>query len=67
PADAIDPHVGIVLKKVLGDAVETGDVVAFVHPRDAAAAKSAVARVLAAMPVGQERRRRGPLVLRRMA
>ncbi|MCC7061702.1 MAG: thymidine phosphorylase [Planctomycetes bacterium] len=67
PADAIDPHVGIVLKKVLGDAVETGDVLAFVHARDAAAAKSAVARVLAAMPVGQERRRRGPLVLRRMA
>lgn len=67
PADAIDPHVGIMLTKVLGDAVETGDVLAFVHARDAAAAKSAVARVLAAMPVGQERRRRGPLVLRRMA
>ena len=66
PHEAIDPHVGIVLGKGLGDAVETGDVLAFVHARDAAAGAAAVARVAAAMPVGAERRRRGPLVLRRL-
>jgi pyrimidine-nucleoside phosphorylase len=67
PSDPVDPHVGIVLSKVLGDPVETGDVLAFVHARDAAAAKTAAEQVLAAMPIGPERRRRGPLVLRRMA
>ncbi len=67
PSDAIDPHVGIVLKKVLGDAVLTGDVLAFVHARTATAAKDAVARVQAAMVVGEERRRRGALIKKRMA
>lgn len=66
PSDPIDPHVGIVLSKVLGDPVETGDVLAFVHARDAGAAKLAAEQVLAAMPVGAERVRRGPLVLRRI-
>ena len=67
PADVIDPHVGIVLKKVLGDQVHTGDVLAFVHARTRDAASAAVARVTAAMPVGDERRKRGPVVLQRMA
>lgn len=67
PADTIDPHVGIVLKKVLGDQVQTGDVLAFVHARTRDAASAAVARVTAAMPVGDERRKRGPVVLQRMA
>lgn len=63
--DTIDPHVGLVLKKGLGDAVLTGDVLAFVHARTNAAAAAAVARVQAAMVVGEERVRRGPLVKRR--
>ncbi len=67
PGDAIDLQVGIVLAKVLGDAVETGDVLAFVHARTEASALAAAARVAVAMPVAAERRRRGPLVLRRMA
>ncbi|MBM4063046.1 MAG: thymidine phosphorylase [Planctomycetes bacterium] len=67
PGDAIDPHAGIVLGKVLGDAVEAGDVLAYVHARDRAAARVAAERVAAAMPVGEERRRRRPLVLRRLA
>ena len=66
PGDPIDPQVGIVLSKVLGDTVVTGDVLAFVHARDAGSAKAAAARVLAAMPIGDERRRRRPLVLARM-
>jgi pyrimidine-nucleoside phosphorylase len=67
PGDAVDPLVGIVLKAVLGDAVHAGDVLAFVHARTAAAAADAVARVRAAMPVGDERRRRGALVKQRLA
>lgn len=67
PGDAIDPQVGLVLKAGLGDPVRAGDVLAFVHARTAAAAHDAVARVAAAMPVGDERRRRGALVKRRLA
>lgn len=67
PSDPIDPHVGIVLKKVLGDAVQIGDALAFVHARTAAAAAAAAQRVAAAMPIGDERRRRGALVKRRLA
>ena len=66
PTDRIDPHVGIVLKKTLGDAVHTGDVLAFVHAANDAAAKDAHERVAAAMRLGDERRRRGPLVLHRI-
>jgi pyrimidine-nucleoside phosphorylase len=67
PSDPIDPHVGIVLKKGLGDAVQVGDALAFVHARTAAAAAAVMTRVAAAMPVGDERRRRGALVKRRLA
>ena len=67
PSDPIDPHVGLVLKKVLGDAVQIGDALAFVHARTAAAAAAAAQRVAAAMPIGDERRRRGALVKRRLA
>ncbi|HZN39580.1 MAG TPA: thymidine phosphorylase [Planctomycetota bacterium] len=67
PTDAIDPLVGIVLKKVLGDQVMTGDVLAFVHASSEDAAMMAVLRVQHAMPIGDERRRRGALVLQRIA
>ncbi|MBL9079924.1 MAG: thymidine phosphorylase [Planctomycetes bacterium] len=67
PSDRIDPHVGIVLKHVLGDPVRTGDVLAFVHARTRTDAEAAAARVLAAMPIGEERRKRRPLVQQRMA
>lgn len=67
PSDPIDPQVGIVLKKTLGDPVRAGDVLAFVHARTAVMAAAAVERIGAAMPVGDERRRRGALVRRRMA
>jgi pyrimidine-nucleoside phosphorylase len=66
PTDAIDAQVGIVCKHVLGDAVQTGDALAFVHARTAAAAQAAAQRVAAAMPVGDEKRRRGALVKRRL-
>lgn len=67
PSDPIDPQVGIVLKKTLGDPVRAGDVLAFVHARTAVMAAAAAERIGAAMPVGDERRRRGALVRRRMA
>jgi thymidine phosphorylase len=67
PADAVDPLVGVVCKHALGDQVQAGDALAFVHARTASAAQAAAVRVLAAMPIGDEKRRRGALVKRRMA
>lgn len=67
PADAVDPHVGIALRKVLGDEVHTGDVLGFVHASTDLAARDAALVVAAAMPIGDERVRRGPLVRHRMA
>jgi pyrimidine-nucleoside phosphorylase len=67
PGDAVDLHVGIVLRKVLGEPVHAGDVLAFVHARTKQHAQEAVQRVAAAMPIGNERVRRGPLVKRRLA
>jgi len=67
PADAIDPQVGIVLAKTLGDPVQLGDALAYVHARTAVAARDGAERVARAMPVGGERRRRGPLVRQRLA
>jgi thymidine phosphorylase len=67
PGDAIDPRVGLVLQKGLGDAVGNGEPLAVVHARTRADADAAAARVRSAMPVGDERRRRGPAVLRRIA
>jgi pyrimidine-nucleoside phosphorylase len=65
PGDPIDPHVGVVLAKVLGDAVQPGEPLAYVHAATAAAAAAGVQRVAAAMPIGADRRRRRPLVLGR--
>jgi pyrimidine-nucleoside phosphorylase len=67
PGDAVDPQVGIVLQKVLGDPVGAGEPLAFVHARTEDAAAEAVARVRAAMPIGGERRQRRPLIQRRAA
>ena len=67
PGDPVDPHVGIVLDKQLGDAVAVGDRLAMVHARDDVDAEAAVLRVGAAMPIGAQRRRRRPLVLHRLA
>lgn len=63
PQDAIDPHVGIVLAKEVGDAAAAGETLAFVHAGNEAAAATALAQVQAAMRVGPARLRRRPLVL----
>lgn len=67
PTDTIDPVVGIVLEKTLGDEVQIGDVLAFVHASSDVAARDAAEGVLAAMQIGAERRKRGELVRRRYA
>ncbi|MBL8754977.1 MAG: thymidine phosphorylase [Planctomycetes bacterium] len=67
PADAVDPLVGLVCVHSLGDPVHAGDAIAFVHARTSLAAKDAAVRVLAAMPIGDDKRRRAALVKRRMA
>ena len=51
PDDDIDPLVGVVLHRVLGDAVRAGDVLAEVHARSAAAAATAAARVAGAYAI----------------
>ena len=63
----IDPHVGVVLARVLGDEVRAGEPLAYVHANSDAAAADGVAKVTAAMPIGEERRSRGPLVRYRLA
>jgi len=65
--DTIDPTVGLVLERGLGDAVAAGDVLATVHAGDATAAQAACEAVRVAMPVGKERRDRRPLVMHRLA
>ncbi|MEZ6038814.1 MAG: hypothetical protein R3F29_15145, partial [Planctomycetota bacterium] len=67
PADDVDPHVGVVLRKVMGDPVQTGEVLAFVHARTQAAAVAGAQRVALAMRIGEEKRRRGALIKRRLA
>jgi pyrimidine-nucleoside phosphorylase len=67
PTDEIEPHVGIVLSKVLGDEVTAGDVLAHVHACSAQDAEHARVSVLQAMPIGQEQVQRAPLIKKRMA
>ena len=61
----VDPNVGVVLACVLGDEVEAGAPLAYVHARTESAALEAAAKVAAAMPIGDERRSRGPLIRHR--
>ncbi len=67
PTDEIDPLVGIVLRKTLGDEVHTGDVIAFVHASTDLAARDAAQAVLEAMTIGSERVKRRTLVKKRLA
>ena len=64
PSDSIDPLVGVELQRVLGDPVAAGEPLAIVHANSSAALQTASERVLAAMPVGDEQRRRASLIVR---
>jgi pyrimidine-nucleoside phosphorylase len=61
--DSIDHAVGIRCLKKRGDAVANGEVLAYVHARDEAAAEAAVADVLAAYQLGEEAGSTEPIVL----
>lgn len=50
--DEIDPAVGLVFHKKVGDAVEAGDAIATVHHRDQATFDKASARLLEAITIG---------------
>jgi pyrimidine-nucleoside phosphorylase len=52
--DSIDHAVGVVCRAKRGDAVESGDVLAEVHARDASSASGAAAEVLAAYELADE-------------
>jgi pyrimidine-nucleoside phosphorylase len=49
---AVEPAVGFVFERVVGDRVEAGDVIAWVHSDDQARASAAVARVGRATQIG---------------
>ncbi len=60
--DVIDPAVGIVLRKKVGDAVREGEILADVHSADAERAEAAAARVGAAYSIVRSRAPRRPLI-----
>jgi thymidine phosphorylase len=63
-ADAnVDPAVGVVLTRKVGDRVAKGDVIAVVHHRGGEAAPRAAARVLGAYALSARRPPARPLVL----
>ena len=65
PGDVVDPAVGVVLERTLGDEVARGDAIAFVHASERSAGQAAVDRVRAAMPIGDARVHRGPMIRQR--
>ena len=63
PSDTIDPGVGVVLRKKLGDAVARGDVLAEIHASSESAAAAVEARVRAAFRVAERAPQTGSVVL----
>ena len=61
--DSIDHSVGIVLRAKRGDDVSAGDVLAEIHAGDDASAERAIAAVLAAYRIGDERPRAQGILL----
>jgi pyrimidine-nucleoside phosphorylase len=62
----IDPAVGFVLEKKVGDAVQVGEPLVTVHYNDASKLEAVRARVLAAYRIGAGKPAPRPLVLERM-
>ena len=63
--DKIDPAVGIVFERKVGDKVETGETIALVHANDASKGELCVQRVAAAVTIGNTFPPQ-PLVLERL-
>jgi pyrimidine-nucleoside phosphorylase len=64
--DVVDPAVGFVFERTIGDAVCAGDVIAWVHSDDEARASQAAQRVGAAVIVGETRVEPSALVIERV-
>lgn len=65
--DEVDLAVGVVLRRTIGEHVQAGEPLAFVHARTDAQGTAALSRVGAAMPVGEQPGLRRPLVQARRA
>ena len=65
-SDTVDPAVGFVFERTVGDAVAAGEVLAFVHARDEAGAARAVERLRRAVRIGDGAVADVPLVLERV-
>jgi pyrimidine-nucleoside phosphorylase len=65
--DVIDPAVGFVLEKKVGDAVDVGEPLVTMHVNDDSRIEAATARVLAAYAIGTHAPAPRPLVLERLA
>lgn len=61
--DPVDPRVGIVLRKKVGDHVDTDHVLAEVHVRNSQEAGEAISRVQAAFRIAAEKPETMPLIL----
>jgi pyrimidine-nucleoside phosphorylase len=61
--EAIDPSVGIILRKKRGDAVQEGEPLAEIHARDESSAEEAASDVLHAYELGDEEPRPRSIVL----
>jgi pyrimidine-nucleoside phosphorylase len=64
--DVVDPAVGFVFDRVVGEPVAVGDVIAWVHSDDPARAHAAVTRLTAAISVGPNAPPPQPLVIERI-
>ncbi|AKU90293.1 thymidine phosphorylase [Vulgatibacter incomptus] len=65
--DPIDPAVGFVLQRKVGDRVEPGEPLAIAHLPDGRPSADALSRLLAAFTIAEEAPRQPPLVLERIA
>lgn len=61
--DAIDPTVGFVLERKVGDRVERGDVLGVAHLSERPGSEAAMRRFARAFTIGDEAPRLGPLIL----
>lgn len=61
--DVIDPSVGLVLYKRVGDRVEKGELIADVHASSEESAKSGAERLLGSLSIVDEKVERRPLIL----
>jgi pyrimidine-nucleoside phosphorylase len=64
--DSVDPAVGFVLERTVGDAVAAGEVLAWVHSDDEARATEAIRRVGAAYTISADKPAARPLVIERV-